>query len=116
MVILPPITNTLQTNFNDKIKCEINIMNDPTSTFWSFSSDFKQIEYYTVSMYYVGSNAYNFYLNDKTRTSLWFKTSVYTHISSLNVRTNTFSKNTKTLPDVFMMNGNAMPYISKLEA
>jgi hypothetical protein len=92
-------------------------MNDPTSTIWSFSSDFKQIEYYTVSMWNVGLHDYTFYLNDKTRTSLWFKTSVYTGLPSLAyVRTNTFTKNTKTLPDVFMMNGNAMPYISKLEA
>ena len=68
-------------------------------------------------MYNVRLHEIKFYLNDKTRTSLWFKTSVSKDNPNFpHSVPNSFKMNTKTLPDSFMTNGNTMPYISKLEA
>ena len=87
-------------------------------TKFSFSTDFKQIIYYTTSSWEVGIHDYDFYLQSKARETQFFKTSVsvYTPSSSSTYRKNTYTKTTKRMPDAFMTNGSQIPYISKLEA
>ena len=73
--------------------------------------------YYVTEIGAVGVNPFELTFSEKTRFTLGFMTGVdVQNISTSVLRTNSYVKTTRMLPDAFMTNGKTLPYVSMVEA